>query len=164
MENYSLSDLAAVTGNENGFGGGSLLVLIVLFLLFGQRGFGGDGFGGAATAATQQEILLGQQFEGVNNKLNQISNGICTSTYELNNAIKDCCCETRLGIAGINAKIDQQTGVFTAMIKDMENARLKERVNSLELKDAMCGVVRYPQAMTYATGCNPFCGCGQGNI
>ena len=163
MDNYSLSDLAAVTGNENGFGGdGGLLVLIVLFLLFGQGGFGQNGFGGGATSATQHEILLGQQFEGVNNKLNEIGKGICDSTFALNNSIKDCCCETRLGIAGLDAKIDQQTGVFTAMIKDLENSRLKERINSLELKDAMCGVIRYPQAMTYSTPCNPFCGCGGG--
>ena len=173
MENYSLSDIKAVTDpNGGGFGDNGAFWLVLLFLFFGMsgNGFGRSDFGGAgATAAAQNEILLGQKFEGVSNKLNEIGNGICNSTYAITNAVTnegramqtqlaECCCDTRLGIANLNAKIDQQTGQFTAMLKDMENQRLMQRVQSLELKDAMCGVVRYPQAMTYSTNCNPFCG------
>ena len=44
---YSLADLAAVTGNNGGWGndlGGSWIVLLFILLLFG--GWGGMGFGG----------------------------------------------------------------------------------------------------------------------
>lgn len=45
--NYSLSDIAAATGNRNndGFGGDGCW-WIILFLLFGMFGWGGYGFGG----------------------------------------------------------------------------------------------------------------------
>lgn len=88
--NYSLSDLAAVT-NE-GFGGNNALMFILLFaLIFGNGGFGrnmGD-YGQFATAASQQEILFGQQFQGIDNKIDRIGNGIADATFALNNSIKD---------------------------------------------------------------------------
>ena len=33
------------------------------------------------------------------------------------------------------------------------------RIQQLELNQALCGVVRYPNAMTYTAGYSPFCGC-----
>lgn len=66
-------------------------MLIILFaLIFGNGGFFGNGrsdYGQYATAATQQEILFGQQFGQLNDRLANIGNGICDSTYALNNAI-----------------------------------------------------------------------------
>jgi len=43
---------------------------------------------------------------------------------------------------------------------------LQGRINQLELQNAMCGVVRYPNAWTYNAGASPFCnsGCNCGNI
>ena len=174
MDNYSLADLAAVSGGENGFGGnGSLLVLIVLFLLFGQNGFGNNnGLGSnAATAAAQQEILYGQQFQNIGAKLNNISDGICDSTYAINNSISNegralqsqiakCCCDNQLAIKDLGHQIEAGNSAILTAFKDSKIDSLQAQVNELQLKDAMCGVVRYPQGMTYATNCNPFCGCG----
>lgn len=91
MENYSLSDITAATRGNDGFGGEGAWVLIILFaLIFGNGGFFGNGrsdYGQYATAATQQEILFGQQFGQLNDRLANIGNGICDSTYALNNAI-----------------------------------------------------------------------------
>ena len=42
-------------------------------------------------------------------------------------------------------------------IEDLQN-----QVNALQLAQAMAGVVKYPLATTYSSGCNPFCGCGCG--
>ena len=36
---------------------------------------------------------------------------------------------------------------------------LRDRLQQMELREAMCGVVRYPMATTYTSGGNPFCVC-----
>lgn len=169
MDNYSLSDIKAVTdGNESGFGGGAWWIIVLfLFMFRGGAGFDGNG----ATAATQHEILLGQQFETIGNKLNSIGDGLCNGFYSLNNSvmsegralqgqIAECCCENRLGIANLGAHIDQAVGQITNMFKDSKIESLQSQVADLRLRDAMCGVVRYPTQMAYTTNCNPFVGCG----
>lgn len=35
---------------------------------------------------------------------------------------------------------------------------MQARVNQLEMQNAMCGVVRYPNATTYNAGPGPYCG------
>lgn len=91
---YSLSDISAVTGGMNGLGGGnSLVTLLLLFALIsggGAFGWGNRGdFGQYATAASQQEILFGQQFQNIDNKIDRLGNGIADATFALNNSIKD---------------------------------------------------------------------------
>lgn len=206
MENYSLSDIAAVTG-ETGFGGGnSAWVLIILFALI--FGWGGSGFGNRtgefgqyATAASQSEILFGQQFQGLDNKIDRIGNGIADATFALNNSIKDgnsvvagrvvdegraiqsqlaeCCCTTqrntdsvRFDMANYSAAIQANDTANTQKILDAlaqnKIESLQNQVNQLQLQNAMCGVVRYPNAWTYNAGTSPFCnnscGCGCGTI
>ena len=39
---------------------------------------------------------------------------------------------------------------------------LQGRINQLELQNAMCGVVRYPNVMSYDAGPSPFCACNNG--
>lgn len=190
--NFSLSDIAAVS-DGNGFGGNSCWVLIILFaLIFGWGGnnFNNrDNFGQYATAASQTEILLGQQFQNLDNKMDRLSNGICDSTFALNNSIKDgnyamqsslkdCCCETNRNIDSVRFDMSN----YACGIKENDNANtqkildvlaqdkieaLQGRINQLELQSAMCGVVRYPNQMAYNAGNSPFCNynnCGYGNI
>lgn len=40
---------------------------------------------------------------------------------------------------------------------------LQAQVTQLQMQNAMCGVVRYPNATTYCSGANPFGNCGCGN-
>ena len=184
--NYSLSDIAAVS--ENGFGGGNAWIMIILFALI--FGFGGNGwnrnsdFGQFATAASQSEILIGQQFQNLDNKIDRIGNGIADATFALNNsikdgnyatqtAIKDCCCTTQRNIDSVRFDMSN----YACAIKENDNANtqkildviaqnkietLQGRINQLELQQAMCGVVRYPNAMTYTAGTSPFCNCNCG--
>lgn len=149
---YSLSDLKAALGDNNGtFGGGGLLLVVILFLFFVMFGGGwGNNQRGDldryATAASQQEILFGQQFGQINDRLTNIGNGICNLGYEmqggfgqlgkevalgqsnLNQAIMgtgnalsrqlgDCCCENRLAVANLGAQMDRQTCEITTAIK-----------------------------------------------
>lgn len=87
----------------------------------------------------------------------------------------ECCCETLRAIDGVNynqalntASINANTTAQTQKILDAMAASkmsdMQNRINQLELAQAMTGVVKYPLATTYTSGGNPFCGCGCGNI
>lgn len=196
MDNFSLSDIAAVIGNKDGdgfgFGGGGLLLVVVLFLFFVMFGGGfnrnGD-YGQYATAATQQEILFGQQFGQLNDRLANLGNGICSLGYDMQgnigqlgkemalaqngtnmtimqnaNSIQaqlaECCCNTQRAIDGVNANLEAK---FAALEKSALEQRIAEqsaRIASLEMDNRMYGVVRYPNGYTYNAGMSPFCGGG----
>lgn len=118
MENYTLSDIAAVTdGNRNGgmFGGngdwGAWIILFLLFGLFGRGGYGG--FGGGDGCASQADVRAAVDQQTLISKLDQQTYGLADSTYALNNAITggfhgverqlaDCCCTTQRAIDGVN--------------------------------------------------------------
>ena len=196
MENYSLSDLAAVTKDADGMAGNGAWWIVILFLFVimggGWNGFNRQSeFGQYATAASQQEILFGQQFGQINDRLTNIGNGICNLGYEMQgdfgqltqtvmttgNSIQSqlaqCCCENRLATANLSAQIDRQTCDITtaihaegeqtrAMMQANEIQQLRDKVNSLEADNRMYGVVRYPNGYTYTAGPSPFCGCNSG--
>lgn len=50
------------------------------------------------------------------------------------------------------------------MIQQDKIDALNQKVQTLEMQNAMAGVVRYPMASTYTSGANPFCSCGTYNI
>lgn len=195
MDTMSLSDIAAVTrgADNDGWGNGGAWWIIILFLfVFMGNGFGfnrqGE-FGQYATAASQQEILFGQQFGLLNDRLTNIGNGICNLGYDVqgnigqlgkemalaqngtNTAIMqtangiqaqlaECCCNTQRAIDGVNANIEAK---FAALEKSQLEQRIAEqsaRIASLEMDNRMYGVVRYPNGYTYNAGMSPFCGGG----
>ena len=106
MENYAgmMADISAVTkpnwgygmpfamGNCGGYGGfgmggwEGLIALIVLAGLFGNGGWGG-GFGGGANGIGA--VYGAQQFSQLDNGIRSVQNGICDSTFALNNSVKD---------------------------------------------------------------------------
>ena len=187
-EGYSLSDIAAVNGGNGMFGGNSSWVLIILFALI--FGWGGNGlgrcndFGQYATASSQTEILLGQQFQNLDNKIDRIGNGIADATFALNNSIKDgnyatqniikdgfCANQrnidsVRFDMSNYASAIQATDTANTQKILDVlaqnKIEALQGRINQLELQSAMCGVVRYPNGMTYNAGTSPFCACNNG--
>lgn len=190
---FSLSDLKAALGDNNGtFGGGGLLLVVILFLFFVMFGGGwGNNQRGDldryATAASQQEILFGQQFGQINDRLTNIGNGICNLGYEMQGGfgqlgkemalaqngtnmtimqtgngiqaqLADCCCKTQRAIDSVNANIDAK---FAALEKSQLEQRIAEqsaRIASLEMDNRMYGIVRYPNGYTYTAGPSPFCG------
>jgi hypothetical protein len=157
MDNgYSLSDVASVVGN-NGFGMGNdgLWIFALLILLFANGGFGGGDFGRYATSASQQEILFGQQFQNLDNKMDRLGYGICDSTFALNNSIMG---EGR----GLSKEISESTQKILDVMAQNKIESLQGQINQLQLQNAMCGVVRYPNAMSYSAGTSPFCNCGNG--
>ena len=188
MDTMSLSDIAAVTRNNDGDGWGNggawWIIILFLFVFMGGGLWGNRGdYGQYATAATQQEILFGQQFGQLNDRLTNIGNGICDSTFALNNSITaegralqaqlaECCCENRLATANLGAQVDRQTCDITAaihaegeatraLIQTNEIQALRDKGSALEMDNRFCGVVRYPMSYSYSAGNSPFCGgCG----
>ena len=150
--NMSLSDIAAVTRNaeNDGWGGGGAwwIIILFLFVFMGGGGFWGNRqgeFGQYATAASQQEILFGQQFGQLNDRIANIGNGICNLGYEMQgnvgqlgkemalaqagtnttilqtgngiqSQLAECCCENRLATANLAAQMDRQTCAINANI------------------------------------------------
>lgn len=196
MDNYSLSDLAAVTKDADGWGGGAWWIIILFLFVFMGGGWGNrqGELGTYATAASQQEILFGQQFGRIDDRLTNIGNGICNLGYEMQGSIgqlgkemalaqngtnmaimqstngiqaqlAECCCTTQRAIDGVNANMEAK---FAALEKSQLEQRIAEqsaRIASLEMDNRMCGVVRYPTGYTYNAGPSPFCACGcNGNI
>lgn len=167
LDNYSLSDLAAVSKDNDGWGGGGAWWIIILFLFVfmggGWGGFNRQGeFGQYATAASQQEILFGQQFGQINDRLTNIGNGICNLGYEMQgnigqlgkevalaqagtnttimqtgnsiqSQIASCCCEQRLATANLSAQMDRQTcDITTAIHAEGEATRALMQANEIQ--------------------------------
>ena len=64
MENYSLSDIRSVVG-EDGFGGGWMWIIILFLFLFGM---GGNGFGGNRANEVQQglkRVVMPDELRGI---------------------------------------------------------------------------------------------------
>lgn len=164
----------ANTGNDGGFGwgGGSGIWLIVLFLIFavcggwGNNGFGGNNAGNGAGVV--DGYVLTSDFANIERKLDAVNNGICDSTFALNNAITSgfstaelsranqqmafmqqfsalqaqmasCCCDLREAIQGINYNLATQGCDTRNLIQN----------NTRDIIDAMnCGFRSIEQRMT----------------
>lgn len=195
MENMSLSDIAAVTrGNENDgcFGGGAWWIIVLfLFAFMGGGGLWGNRqgeFGQYATAASQQEILFGQQFGQLNDRLTNLGNGVCNLGYEMQGNIgqlgkemalaqngtnmtimqtgnniqsqmADCCCKTQRAIDSVNANIDAKFAALEKSQLEGRIAQLEQANNQLFVREQLYGVVRYPNGYSYNAGPSPFCAC-----
>lgn len=188
MDNYSLSDLKAITDNDcclGGSGGLGFLILILLFFMIGGNGFGygrQNEFGQYATAASQNEILLGQKFDALSRQINQVGDGLCSSTYALNNSIlgegralqtqiANCCCENQRNVDSvrfdmanyanaINSNIDAKFAALEKSQLEQTISSQQNQINQLALAQQMAGVVKYPMSSAYAMLNNPFCACG----
>lgn len=169
----SASDIALL-GNDGGMGGNAFMWIFALLILAGG-GFGNwnrtGEFGQYATAASQQEILFGQQFQGLDNKIDRLGNGIADATFSLNNAITNegrniqsqlatCCCENQKNVDALRYDMAQQMQSVKDMISQNKIETLQAQISQLQLQNAMCGVVRYPNQWTYNAGNSPFCNCG----
>jgi hypothetical protein len=138
--NYSLSDIAAATGNgrnnDGMFGGDGAWWLIVLFLFvfcgWGNNGWGNNGNGGgyAATAATQADIQRGFDNSAVISKLDGINSGLCDGFYAMNNGMLT-------GFNGINTNI-MQTGFGIQQAINADTVANMQNTNALQAQLANC--------------------------
>ena len=183
---------AATGAEENGWGGGGAWWIIILFLFMFGIGGGGWGWGNRGNdALTRAEMQQGFDTQEITRKLDGLSYGMCDGFYAQNTtmlngfagvtaAVRDaqfaaqqCCCETNRNIDSVRYDAQKNTCDITtaihaegeatrALIQKNEMQNLRDRLQQMELREAMCGVVRYPMATTYTSGGNPFCGCNNG--
>ena len=196
MGNYSLSDVAAVTGgdkNNDMMGGGAFFWIFALLILAGGGGFGG--FGGNKGAAEVSGYQLGELSGRVStkddtmmlqNNINQgfagtervITNAVTSSTFEIVNKlgalstqVAQCCCDIKQSLCEGFGQVRYDLANFTAQTNANTTAQIQkvldklcedkaqeqaQRISNLELQNALCGVVRYPNNLSYNAGCPPF--------
>ena len=135
----------------------------------------------AVTSGTAQSVASANQVYHdvvgyVGDKYSELTrdiSGLAVGQANLLAKENECCCATLRAIDGVNynaamntAAINANTTAQTQKILDAitgnRMADMQSRINALELQQAVAGVVRYPMASTYSSGCNPFCGCGCG--
>lgn len=91
--------------------------------------------------------------------------------YSLSSQLANCCCTTQRGIdsvnyngaintAAIQQTVTEQTQKVLDTITGNRMADMQNQINQLQLSQAMCGVVRYPNTFAYNAGPSPFCGNG----
>lgn len=201
MSEYSLSDIAAASG-ESGFGGNNAWWVIILFAMI--FGWGGNGFGGNRNAGEQPVTEaglcnamnfndlanhVGRMNDQMQTQFMQTSQGLASVGYEnlrnfsntqdtikdgnysLSSQLANCCCTTQRGIdsvnyngaintAAIQQTVTEQTQKVLDTITGNRMADMQNQINQLQLSQAMCGVVRYPNTFAYNAGPSPFCGNG----
>lgn len=138
-ENYSLSDIAAVTGG--GYGGNGLFAndnwmwLFILFLFGGWgRGFGGGfgGYGGGGDcgypAATKADVDSAFALNGLQTGVDAVQ----SSLTSLSGQLAQCCCDNKAAIADVKYQMATDTCAVTGAINNstrdiLENANNNTR-------------------------------------
>ena len=193
MDNLTPADIKAVTDGEDGmFGGGSILLVLVLFFILMM---GGGNWGGRGNAVTEADLCNANSFselkagvarngDAIAGMYTGLQNGLSNLGYEtlrnfntLQAQLADCCCTIQRGIDSVNyngaintSNIIQAQERGTQKILDAicgnRMADMQNQINQLQLQAALCGVVRYPNAITYNAGTSPFFGgcCNPCNI
>jgi len=127
-EGLSPADIAAVTGNNGGFGdfgGGAWWIVILLLFAFG--GGWGNGYGnGGGVPFMESSVQRGFDQSAVMGGLSGIQNAIVSGAgdlqlgiaginqniaqmgYNMSSQFANCCCENRLGIANLGAEVARE--------------------------------------------------------
>lgn len=136
----SPSDIAAVTGNNNGMFGGEGSWFIILFLILAW-GWGGNGYGGNGGGSVKDQYVLSSDFATIQRQLSDgfgamerkgdsISNGLCDGFYAQNTTMLN-------GFSGVqqaisNGGYETRNAIQNAQITDMQN------FNALQAQLAQC--------------------------
>ena len=156
----SPADVAVLSGNNrngnNGWGDNGAW-WIILFLIFGWGRNGNNGFGGGSGVA--DNYVLATDFATIERKLDTISNGICDSTFALNNtmtngfaAAQQTLCQ---GFSGINQAINTN-GYETRLGINALEASLANCCCDLrqQLSDCCCQINRGLDGINYNMAMN----------
>lgn len=190
MDYPSLADIAAVTDrdrrNDDGMFGGSWIGIIVLFLILAM---GGGAWGNQRNGVTEADLCNANSFselkagvarnnDAISNMYTGLQNGLSNFGYEtLRNftavisEIKEMGCSTLRAIDRVDYNGAINTGnIIQAQERGTQKildaicgnrmADMQNQINQLQLQAALCGVVRYPTAITYGAGTSPFFGGG----
>lgn len=159
------ADIAAVTNNGNnrndGWGGdwGAWIILFLIFGMFGWGGFGDfGGFGGnagASGALTRADLCQDMNFSQLENGVRGIQQGICDSTFALNNSINGLGMSVMQGFHGVDNAVCN-LGYQTQQGFNQTNIALMQGQNALQaqISDCCCGVQRAIDGVNYNMASN----------
>lgn len=159
--NYSLSDIAAATGNggnNGGWGNGGWsewILVFLIFAIFGNNWGGGFGFGGSQGAMdnyvltsdfSQLSRQISDTYGMTERKLDGISNGICSLGYDqlaqmngINQNIAQNGYETRFAIHDLSTQLADCCCKTQQNIKDVQYGIATESGNiQYAIKDCCC--------------------------
>lgn len=157
--NYSLSDIAAATGNNNnGFGfdgNGAWILLLFIIILLG--GWNGNGFGGNGTNYVTNDVQRGFDQSAIINSLTGISNSInngfsnaeisrCNSQANILQSLntiamnqQNCCCENRAGLADLKYTVATEACADRSAISDaLKDVIASNTANTQAILDKLC--------------------------
>lgn len=145
---YTLSDIASVTGRNNGNGafGDDGWWIILLFLF----GFGGNGLwgGNGSRGSTREEIAYGFDMNGLENGVRGIQQGLCDGFYAMNtgmlngfSGVQSALCQGFAGVAaGLNGNTNDIIQTINAdTIANMQNTNnITSQLTALGTQVAQC--------------------------
>ena len=138
----------------------------------------GNALQGMQNANQNTQYITGQ----LNDKYNELQRdiaGIAMAQQAGMAQQSQCCCETKMLIADTasQARYDSamQTNALMQAVREEGNAtramhqqdkieRLQQKVQALEMQNALAGVIRYPNSTTYNAGPNPYYNCNYGMV
>ena len=137
----------------------------------------------AINAGTAQSVATTNQVYhdvvgALNDKYSELQRdvaGLAVGQANLLAKENECCCAQLRAIDGVNYNGAMNTAAIKeAILLDGQKTRdlittnkieaMQDKINKLELNQAVANVVRYPSATTYTSGSNPFCNCGCGGF
>lgn len=129
---------------------------------------------GMQNANQNTQYVTGQVMDKYN-ELERDIHGVAMSQQAAMAQQSQCCCETKMLISETAANqryesamqnnaviqaIQAEGNATRAMYQQDKIDALNQKVQTLEMQNAMAGVVRYPMSTAYNAGFNPFCNCG----
>lgn len=134
--------------NNNGWGQDGWWFIIILFAMFGGWGNGFGGFGGNNGALTRNDLCQEFSFNDLQNGVRGISNGICDSTFALNNTMTN-------GFAGVQSALCQGFNGINTSILTTANATQNGIADlGYKLQDCCCGINRAIDGVNYNMATN----------
>ena len=124
---------ANTSGSGNGFGwGGDGAWLIILFLIFAIFGWGGNGWGGNGNGGggSMDGYVLTSDFANLERKLDGVNNGLCDGFYAVNTGMLN-------GFAGVTQAV---TSGFSAaeLARCNQQAALMAQLNAMQMQAQQC--------------------------
>jgi hypothetical protein len=129
---------------------------------------------GAVTSGTAQTVAATNQtfhdtINVLQDKYGELQRDVAGVALLQQQAIANqsqCCCDTKMLIQETASQNRYDNAMNTQKILDVLSQNkieaLQGKIQQLELQQAMSGVVRYPNTLTYSAGGSPFCNCGCG--
>ena len=151
----SAADVAAVTGNNGGFGnwgdGSFWIIVLFLFALMGgwNNGFNGGGSQPAVQQGFDQAAVMGQLgqinsavtsgFANAETAANARQIADMQNSFALQTQFANCCCENRLATANLASDIAREACADRQAVTDALASVLNTMNNGIQsIKDQMC--------------------------